>query len=136
MKSVNDKKSGAAGAAEDCVIDRLGTAAGGPGISRRALLAGLAAIGAGALIPGCETTASAPGAAGAKPHRIDIHHHLLPPNYIAEIMKRRKTPTPSGRHRARSRTWTRTASPLPSCHAYSRAYGSTMCRRGAVFRAL
>src|SRR5712692_5183742 len=30
-----------------------------------------------------------------KPHRIDIHHHLLPPSYIAEIISRRVTPTPA-----------------------------------------
>src|SRR5216684_6252210 len=30
-----------------------------------------------------------------KPHRIDIHHHLLPPGYIAEIISRRVTPTPA-----------------------------------------
>lgn len=58
---------------------------------RRRLLAGIAALGAGALLPGCETT---PKAANAKPHRIDIHHHLLPPDFIKEIMARRSVPTP------------------------------------------
>jgi predicted TIM-barrel fold metal-dependent hydrolase len=29
------------------------------------------------------------------PRRIDIHHHLLPPSYIAEIISRRVTPTPA-----------------------------------------
>jgi 6-methylsalicylate decarboxylase len=39
-------------------------------LSRRALLTGLAAIGTRALAP-----------AQRKPHRIDIHHHLFPPEY-------------------------------------------------------
>ena len=50
--------------------------------SRRRFLAGLSALGAGALLPGCQTTAeTAPG----KPHRIDIHHHFAPPGYSKEL---------------------------------------------------
>jgi predicted TIM-barrel fold metal-dependent hydrolase len=30
---------------------------------------------------------TADGSAGAKPHRIDIHHHVLPPAYVAELPK-------------------------------------------------
>jgi 6-methylsalicylate decarboxylase len=65
--------------------------AGHPVTARRNVLAGLAAFGAAALIPGCQTAATG---TTAKPHRIDIHHHLLPPDYIAEVLKRRKVPTP------------------------------------------
>ena len=43
-------------------------------------MAGLASLGAGALIP-------AGWAQRAKPHRIDIHHHLFPKNYIDETSK-------------------------------------------------
>ena len=50
--------------------------------SRRNFLTGLAALGAGALLPGCETTGSA---AGGKPHRIDVHHHIAPPSYSAQL---------------------------------------------------
>ena len=48
------------------------------GLPRRTFLAGLAALGAGAVLPGCQTTA-ATGAAGGKPFRIDVHHHFAPP---------------------------------------------------------
>lgn len=57
------------------------------GVPRRQFLAGLAALGAGALIPGCATDNAAPVLAGGKPHRIDIHHHLVPPNYVVEMTK-------------------------------------------------
>ena len=51
--------------------------------SRRAFLAGLVALGAGAVLPGCQTTGG--GAAGGKPHRIDVHHHIAPPGYSAAL---------------------------------------------------
>jgi 6-methylsalicylate decarboxylase len=51
-------------------------------LSRRRFLAGLSALGAGALLPGCQTIAdTAPG----KPHRIDIHHHFAPSGYSKEL---------------------------------------------------
>jgi 6-methylsalicylate decarboxylase len=52
--------------------------------SRRAFLAGLAALGAGAVLPGCQTTA-ATGKAGGKPYRIDVHHHFVPDAYAAAM---------------------------------------------------
>jgi predicted TIM-barrel fold metal-dependent hydrolase len=51
---------------------------------RRRFLGALAALGAGAL-SGFEACAQP----GAKPHRIDIHHHLLPPKYVSETMSLR-----------------------------------------------
>ncbi len=51
--------------------------------SRRTFLAGLAALGAGAVLPGCQTGGG--GAAGGKPHRIDVHHHIAPPGYSATL---------------------------------------------------
>lgn len=54
---------------------------------RRRFLTGLAALGAGACLPGCQTTGS--GMAGGKPYRIDIHHHILPPKYLADIAAQR-----------------------------------------------
>ena len=51
--------------------------------SRRRFLTGLTALGAGAALPGCQT-AGAP-AAGGKPYRIDVHHHIAPPSYSAAL---------------------------------------------------
>ncbi len=62
---------------------------------RRKLLSGLAAMGAGALIPGCESSGRPTGMATGKPYKIDIHHHLLPPDFISEIIKLRSSPTPA-----------------------------------------
>src|SRR5258706_9792254 len=56
--------------------------AGGP--PRRTFLAGLAALGAGALIYKDEIEAQTPSAA---PHRIDVHNHVAPPGYIAELTR-------------------------------------------------
>jgi predicted TIM-barrel fold metal-dependent hydrolase len=61
---------------------------------RRRFLTGLAALGAGALIPGGASNAQVAAVAGAKPHRIDIHHHLLPPKYVAELPKLAKGENP------------------------------------------
>jgi 6-methylsalicylate decarboxylase len=64
------------------------------GIPRRTFLASLAALGAGSLLPGCATESAAPVLVGGKPHRIDIHHHLLPPKYVAEMQKQVKGENP------------------------------------------
>jgi predicted TIM-barrel fold metal-dependent hydrolase len=52
---------------------------------RRRFLAGLATLGAGALLspnaPGAETHGA--------PHRIDVHNHLMPPPYLAELGPRK-----------------------------------------------
>ena len=55
------------------------------GASRRGFLSGLGALGAAALLPGCQTGAAA--VALAKPHRIDIHHHIMPPKYVADLAR-------------------------------------------------
>jgi 6-methylsalicylate decarboxylase len=57
----------------------------GAGASRRGFLSGLGALGASALLPGCQAN-GATGAA-AKPHRIDIHHHIMPPAYVSELAR-------------------------------------------------
>ncbi|MDB5812060.1 MAG: TIM-barrel fold metal-dependent hydrolase [Betaproteobacteria bacterium] len=64
------------------------------GVPRRTFLASLAALGAGTLISGCATDASTPAAAGGEPHRIDVHHHLLPPKYVAELPQHVKGENP------------------------------------------
>ena len=53
-------------------------------ISRRGFLAGLGALGAGTLLPGCTTTSSPSG----RPHRIDVHHHFVSPTYSASLKAR------------------------------------------------
>jgi 6-methylsalicylate decarboxylase len=55
------------------------------GLSRRGFLAGLGALGAGALLPGCATTAEE---SAGKPQRIDVHHHFVAPTYSAALKAR------------------------------------------------
>lgn len=52
------------------------------GLPRRRFLSGIAALGAGALLPGCQTTGAD---AGGKPYRIDVHHHFASPGYSAAL---------------------------------------------------
>ena len=54
----------------------------GTHLSRRRFLGGLTVLGAGTLLPGCQTTASTEA---GKPHRIDVHHHFAPPGYSKEL---------------------------------------------------
>ena len=63
--------------------------------SRRTFLSGLAALGATALVQGRESAAQAPAAGSAAPHRIDVHHHLSPPPYVAELTARKLGSRPS-----------------------------------------
>jgi predicted TIM-barrel fold metal-dependent hydrolase len=51
---------------------------------RRELLAGLAALGAGAFLKPARTAAQTPG----EPYRVDIHHHLFPPEYRTAMSAR------------------------------------------------
>ena len=53
------------------------------GLPRRKFLAGLTALGAGALLPGCQTPGA--GTGGGKPFRIDVHHHFVPDAYVAAM---------------------------------------------------
>ena len=48
---------------------------------RRRFLAALGAVGASALLPGCQTT----GSGEATRNRIDVHHHFAPPGYSQEL---------------------------------------------------
>jgi predicted TIM-barrel fold metal-dependent hydrolase len=66
-----------------------------PGLSclccppRRGFLGKIAALGAAAMLPG-ELMAQEPKqAAPRKPHRIDVHHHLVYPGYLDDIGERR-----------------------------------------------
>ena len=51
--------------------------------SRRTFLAGLAALGASTVLPGCQTAGGGP--ASGKPYRIDVHHHIAPPAYSSAL---------------------------------------------------
>ncbi len=55
--------------------------------NRRAFLTGMAALGAGTLLPGCATDGSPAGAGarGTTAHRIDVHHHFMSPGYSAAL---------------------------------------------------
>ena len=54
---------------------------------RREFLAALAAIGSNPPIQAAKT--------GTKPYRIDIHHHLFPPEYSAAIVSLGQPPSPA-----------------------------------------
>lgn len=56
---------------------------------RRGFLSGLLAMGAGTVLPGC---AASSDAAAAISNRIDIHHHLFSPAYVAELAKANQAP--------------------------------------------
>jgi predicted TIM-barrel fold metal-dependent hydrolase len=61
----------------------------GCGVSRRGLLKGGAALAVASALPGAVTAQT------AAPFRIDVHHHLTPPDYIAAVNPRVKLPSPS-----------------------------------------
>ena len=67
----------------NCACGTAGVA--GNSLGRRGFLGAMGALAAGTLLPGCQATADT---AAGKPHRIDIHHHIMPPNYVAELRKR------------------------------------------------
>ena len=75
-------------------MNRLICQCGGsaPLASRRGFLAGLAALGASTVLPGCQSPSPS---AGVAPRRIDIHHHILPPAYVAEIIKQGQPKPPA-----------------------------------------
>src|SRR4051812_11187412 len=65
-----------------------------PALSRRTVLGGAAALGlsgAAGLAPRT-SLAQAPAASAGKPHRIDIHHHIAPPKYVAEFRNELQPP--------------------------------------------
>src|SRR5437879_6427379 len=57
-------------------------------VARRQFLAGLAAVGAGALLPAPQAEAQMPPSTA---HRIDVHHHHTPPPYLAALTARNVT---------------------------------------------
>ncbi|MBI3045661.1 MAG: amidohydrolase family protein [Betaproteobacteria bacterium] len=54
-------------------------------LSRRRFLAGLTALGAGTVLPGCQSTGGEMAAASGRPYRIDVHHHFAPPGYSSAL---------------------------------------------------
>lgn len=78
------------------VAAKTSSIANGPALScaccapRRGFLGRMAALGAAAALPGLALPAQPkPARAPAKPYRIDVHHHLLPPGYLEEVAKQR-----------------------------------------------
>jgi 6-methylsalicylate decarboxylase len=65
-----------------------------PALSRRTVLGGVAALGLGAAAGLAPRTslAQAPAASPGKPHRIDMHHHIAPPKYVAEFKSELQPP--------------------------------------------
>src|SRR5262249_8020620 len=55
-----------------------------PGVSRRRLLVGGAAAGLALGLPSAHAQVPAP-------HRVDVHHHLAPPRWIADVVIGRNT---------------------------------------------
>ena len=58
---------------------------------RRGFLGGLLALGAGAVLPGCTSPGASSGAVALR-ERIDTHHHLFSPAYLAELAKVNQAP--------------------------------------------
>ena len=56
---------------------------------RRDFLIGMAALGAASLIPEAALAAERQAALPARPYRIDTHHHIASPGFIAEITARK-----------------------------------------------
>ena len=59
---------------------------------RRGFLAGLLAMGAGSVLPGCTASSVTGMSAAPVRNRIDIHHHLFSPAYVAELTKANLAP--------------------------------------------
>jgi predicted TIM-barrel fold metal-dependent hydrolase len=68
-----------------------------PSVSRRGFLSGMAALGAGALLPGCASQGSsmaAPTVIGNR-DRIDTHHHFFVPSLVSEMVSRKIAEPPA-----------------------------------------
>lgn len=59
---------------------------------RRGFLTGLLAMGAGAVLPGCATPTRSGSQAAVVRDRIDIHHHLFSPAFVADLAKSNLAP--------------------------------------------
>jgi 6-methylsalicylate decarboxylase len=57
-------------------------------LHRRTFLATLAALGTTAVDP--RWTVGQPAAISEKPHRIDVHHHIVPPRYMADLASKQR----------------------------------------------
>ncbi len=63
-------------------------------VGRREFLAGVAAAGVTALVPGVLSGVQAPPPAAVAPHRIDVHYHFSSPGFIAAIRARKTGQVP------------------------------------------
>lgn len=71
-------------------------------VSRRQVLTSLAALGAGTMLPG---PAAFSQPAAKTPFRIDVHHHFLPPKYMAEEHARNASYTHGSMTPSRLENW-------------------------------
>ena len=77
-----------------CVCCESPTAFRGEGLSRRNLLTGGTAImGLGLAAGGFPAIAQTPAAGAAKPRRIDVHHHIIPPVQAAAFTRHHLRPS-------------------------------------------
>jgi predicted TIM-barrel fold metal-dependent hydrolase len=60
---------------------------------RNFIAGGVTALGLGAAVSMTPGEASGQAPAPAKPHRIDVHHHIAPPKYVAEFRQLMQPPT-------------------------------------------
>lgn len=72
-------------------------------LSRRSFLSGLAVLGANTLVPWGGAAAQELAVGRGKPHRIDVHHHIAPPRWLAEVTSKELL-------NARTREWIPTKS--------------------------
>ena len=86
--------------------------------TRRTFLGGLASLGAGALF--ADQSASAEAAVD-QPFRIDVHHHLSSPGFIAEISRRRTGTARCSRSACR---WGGAVAILAHSRGFARVQGS------------
>jgi len=92
-----NRQAGRRGFLARCVCCDQASAFAGPPVSRRNFLSGSAAtalgFGGAASIAMAPAAAQAPAApAAAKPRRIDVHHHVVPPVHAAALVAHKSTP--------------------------------------------
>jgi predicted TIM-barrel fold metal-dependent hydrolase len=90
------RQAGRRGFFPQCVCCEPASAFAGPPVSRRNFLSGTAATAlgfAGASVTAPPASAQAPAAlAAAKPRRIDVHHHIVPPVHAEALARHKSTP--------------------------------------------
>ena len=116
-------------------ICSIPTLSGGSAINRRSVLSGLAAAVVAASVPTSLGASSARAqAAASAPPFIDVHHHFVPPVYLAENRDRVSLTQSNGNHSGRSTRWMRRTSQPPFFLSHYQVCGSVTRRRPAGCR--